>query len=87
MFLERHKRLTGQPLLHRLLWGEAAAAASSEPIPLCEDRLFYRCQYNSEASGIGGVLKDGQIGFVVKNLIEDIGGIADGGGDDFGAIL
>jgi len=33
------------------------------------------------------VLKDGQVGFVVENLIKDIGGIAESGGDDFGAIL
>jgi hypothetical protein len=33
------------------------------------------------------VLKDGQVGFVVENLIKDIGGIAERGGDDFGAIL
>jgi hypothetical protein len=33
------------------------------------------------------VFQDGQVGFIVENLIEDIGGIADGGRDHFGAIL
>jgi hypothetical protein len=33
------------------------------------------------------MFQDGQVGFVVENLIEDIGGIAERGGDDFGAIL
>jgi hypothetical protein len=33
------------------------------------------------------VLNNGQVRFVIENLIQDIRGIVEGGGDDFGAIL
>jgi len=68
-----------------LVWAGAAYSAALSPAQ--QARVSHKCQYNSEARGIRSVLNNGQVRFVVENLIQDIGGIADGGGDDFGAIL
>ena len=39
------------------------------------------------SSGVGGVFEDREVGLVVEDLIEDVGGISHGRGDDLGAIL
>ncbi len=39
------------------------------------------------AGGVGGVLGDRQVGLVVENLVEHVGGVADGRHDHLAAVL
>jgi hypothetical protein len=55
--------------------------------PRLAQRVSHKCQYNRIAMGIGRMLDNGEICFVIAQLVEHIRGIADRRRNRFGAKL
>src|SRR5262249_13763546 len=65
----------------------AGGALSVSLAPVRQARISHKCQYNSEAMGVRRMLDNGELRFVIAQLIEHIRGIPDRRWNRFGTKL